>query len=543
MAETAPKDITAHPADGRPPKVFPEEAEFLLLQGPYIARRKAAERILDTVMAHIDDEVIGGYFQPEYVQRLRDDVAARKLELQTFTRTESVPLSVFLRQKEKEEAESARRIDEIVSVSEFKPSATPVAPRNSRDIEGRDNVSLYLEEIARTPLLNAEQEVELSKTIEAGLLAEKLLAEGRYGRKNGGAPKSASKDELQWLMEEGQRAQQTFLESNLRLVVSIARKYGRSQMPMLDLIQEGNTGLIRAVEKFDYTKGYKFSTYATWWVKQAITRGIAQQSRMVRLPVHVVEEVSQLNKLESEMTRLLGREPEAEELAHELGIDVSRVMDLMDWRREHTSLDAPIDDDGETSLGDLLGHDAAPSPEDAVVNASVMEQLEIYLSYLDSRSEGIVRMRNGLLDGRQHKLADIGARYGISAERVRQVEREAIERLKGIARAIDSGQNFERPSELAIRRAGEQPGDTQVQKQDTLTKPLGVRAKRREEERKVFEAIGLDLETKHKITFEAYLATQSLREAGKRLDIQEGSFGTRLKMARAALAELTEEPA
>lgn len=160
----------------------------------------------------------------------------------------------------------------------------------TREIEGRDSVGLYLDEIARTPLLDAETEVELSKTIEAGLLAQHLLDTGRIGRRKGGAPMSANEEELEWLAEQGRLAVDRFIEANLRLVVSIARKYGRSQMPMLDLIQEGNTGLIRAVEKFDYTKGYKFSTYATWWVRQAITRGIAQQARVVRLPVHVVEE-------------------------------------------------------------------------------------------------------------------------------------------------------------------------------------------------------------------------------------------------------------
>ena len=174
------------------------------------------------------------------------------------------------------------------------PTRKPVTTRQDREIEGRDSVGLYLDEIARTPLLDAATEVELSKTIEAGLFAKALLDEGRVGRKKGGAPKYATEAELEWLVEEGERAMQRFINANLRLVVSIARKYGRSQMPMLDLIQEGNTGLIRAVEKFDYAKGYKFSTYATWWVRQAITRGIAQQARVVRLPVHVVEELNQV---------------------------------------------------------------------------------------------------------------------------------------------------------------------------------------------------------------------------------------------------------
>jgi len=199
--------------------------------------------------------------------------------------------------------------------------------RHEREIEGRDSVGLYLDEIARTPLLDAETEVELSKAIEAGLFAQKLLEEGRVGRKKGGAPRYASEEELRWLVEEGERAMQRFINANLRLVVSIARKYGRSQMPMLDLIQEGNTGLIRAVEKFDYAKGYKFSTYATWWVRQAITRGIAQQARVVRLPVHVVEELNQVGSARRTLERQLGREPDPAEIAAELDMDVDRVID------------------------------------------------------------------------------------------------------------------------------------------------------------------------------------------------------------------------
>src|SRR5690348_16470368 len=231
------------------------------------------------------------------------------------------------------------------------PMATRTTTAGTREIEGRDSVGLYLDEIARNPLLDAAAEVELSKTIEAGLMAEHLLATGRVGRRKGGAPMSATREELEWLAEEGQRAIDTFITANLRLVVSIARKYGRAQMPMLDLIQEGNTGLIRAVEKFDYTKGYKFSTYATWWVRQAITRGIAQQARVVRLPVHVVEELNQIGSARRTLERQLGREPEPEEIAAELDMDEERVTELIRIGRDHISLDNPIDDEGETSLG------------------------------------------------------------------------------------------------------------------------------------------------------------------------------------------------
>ena len=313
-------------------------------------------------------------------------------------------------------------------------TAPRTAPRSTgREIEGRDSVGMYLDEIARTPLLDAITEVELSKTIEAGLLAEHLLAEGRVGRKKGGAPKYATEEELVWIAEEGQRAVQRFIEANLRLVVSIARKYGRSQMPMLDLVQEGNTGLIRAVEKFDYAKGYKFSTYATWWVRQAITRGIAQQARVVRLPVHVVEELNQVGAARRTLERQLGREPEPEEIATELDMDFERVLDLLSWGREHVSLDTPVDEDGDTSLGDLIAQESTPGPDLTVLDSESRDRLTQLVEMLDERSADIVRSRYGLVDGRQHKLADIGAKHGISAERVRQLEREALQKLRTLA--------------------------------------------------------------------------------------------------------------
>jgi RNA polymerase sigma factor (sigma-70 family) len=311
-----------------------------------------------------------------------------------------------------------------------------VAERRTQRIDssdGRDSVGLYLDEIARTPLLDAATEVELSKTIEAGLFADHLLADGRVGRRKGGAPGYATQEELEWLAADGRRAQERFLTANLRLVVSIARKYGRSQMPLLDLVQEGNTGLIRAVEKFDYAKGFKFSTYATWWVRQAITRGIAQQARVVRLPVHVVEELNQIGSARRTLERQLGREPEAEEIAAELGMDLDRVLDLMRWGRDHVSLDTPVDEDGDTSLGDLVARETMPGPDSTVLSLEARERLERLIAVLDERSADVVRSRYGLLDGRQQKLADIAARHGISAERIRQIEREAIARLREIA--------------------------------------------------------------------------------------------------------------
>ncbi|OUZ08404.1 RNA polymerase subunit sigma [Aeromicrobium sp. PE09-221] len=292
---------------------------------------------------------------------------------------------------------------------------------------------MYLAEIARTPLLDAEREVDLSKTIEAGLFARHLLDTGRIGRAKGGAPKRATREELEWIADEGERALQEFIQANLRLVVSIARKYGRAQMPMLDLIQEGNTGLIRAVEKFDYAKGFKFSTYATWWVRQAITRGVAQQARVVRLPVHVVEELNQVSGARRNLERELGYDPEPGEIAAELGMDVDRVIDLLSWGRDHVSLDSPVDDEGDTSLGDLIARDPMPGPDAAALDHAARDQLLTLVDHLDEREADIVKARYGLIDGRQQKLADIGRRHGISAERVRQVERQALAKLRAIA--------------------------------------------------------------------------------------------------------------
>ncbi len=298
------------------------------------------------------------------------------------------------------------------------------------DSMGKDSVGMYLSEIARTPLLDAEQEVQLSQTIEVGLYAAHLLETGRVGRAKGGAPSRATREELEWLVAEGERAFATFIQANLRLVVSIARKYGRAQMPMLDLIQEGNTGLMRAVEKFDYAKGFKFSTYATWWVRQAITRGVAQQSRVVRLPVHVVEEINQVANTRRNLERELGHEPDLDDIADVLGFTVERVTDLMAWGREHVSLDAPVDDDGDTSLGDLIARDTVQGPDELVVNGDSRERMFDFINILDSREADIIASRYGLVDGRQQKLADIGRRHGISAERVRQVERQAIAKLR-----------------------------------------------------------------------------------------------------------------
>ncbi len=297
-------------------------------------------------------------------------------------------------------------------------------------IDGKDAVGLYLDGIAKTPLLTAPEEVELARAIEIGQYARALL-EDRLTPEDAALHKvSASREELEQLVAEGDAAMQRFITANLRLVVSVARKYGRSQMPLLDLVQEGNTGLIRAVEKFDFSKGFKFSTYATWWVRQSISRGIAQQGRIVRLPVHVAEQVNQVSAVRRTLERRFGREPELSEIADELGLPEEQIIDLLRLARDHVSLDAPVEEDGDTALGDLLAREMSPGPDEMVLDAEDRQRLESMLSTLDERSADVVRRRYGLLDGRQAKLADIASIWGITAERVRQIERHAITKLR-----------------------------------------------------------------------------------------------------------------
>ncbi|BCJ60612.1 sigma-70 family RNA polymerase sigma factor [Micromonospora endophytica] len=303
-----------------------------------------------------------------------------------------------------------------------------IGMRTDEVAEERDLVGVYLHEISRTPLLDAAKEVDLSKAIEAGLYAEHLLGADRV-------PAGATREELGLVVAEGERAKDLFIRANLRLVVSIARRYVRSGMPMLDLIQEGNTGLVRAVEKFDYERGYKFSTYATWWIRQAISRAIAQQERTVRLPVHLVEDVNRMRNVARQLTRELGGDPEPEQIAAALGVTVERVNELVRWSQDTVSLDTPVGDDGDTNLGDLVADSDAPSPEEIVLTGLERQRIEGLLNHLDDRSAGIMRARYGLEDGREHSLTEVASRFSLSRERIRQLEIQALGRLRELARA------------------------------------------------------------------------------------------------------------
>ena len=292
-----------------------------------------------------------------------------------------------------------------------------------------DPVKDYLKQIGKVPLLNAEQEVELAKRIEAGLFAEEKLAEGR------GTLRPDARGDLEWIADDGRRAKNHLLEANLRLVVSLAKRYTGRGMLFLDLIQEGNLGLIRAVEKFDYTKGYKFSTYATWWIRQAITRAMADQARTIRIPVHMVEVINKLARVQRQMLQDLGREPTPEELAAELDMTPEKVIEVQKYGREPISLHTPLGEDGDSEFGDLIEDSEAIQPGEAVSFTLLQEQLHSVLDTLSEREAGVVSMRFGLTDGQPKTLDEIGKVYGVTRERIRQIESKTMSKLRHPSRS------------------------------------------------------------------------------------------------------------
>ncbi|MGC3993548.1 MAG: RNA polymerase sigma factor [Propionicimonas sp.] len=290
-----------------------------------------------------------------------------------------------------------------------------------------DPVKDYLKQIGKVALLNAEQEVQLAKRIEAGLFADETLNEGSVA--------ASDSDDLEWIAEDGRRAKNHLLEANLRLVVSLAKRYTGRGMLFLDLIQEGNLGLIRAVEKFDYTKGYKFSTYATWWIKQAITRAMADQARTIRIPVHMVEVINKLARVQRQMLQDLGREPTPEELAKELDMTPEKVVEVQKYGREPISLHTPLGEDGDSEFGDLIEDSEAVVPAEAVNFTLLQEQLHDVLDTLSEREAGVVSMRFGLTDGQPKTLDEIGKVYGVTRERIRQIESKTMSKLRHPSRS------------------------------------------------------------------------------------------------------------
>ncbi|WP_331254238.1 RNA polymerase sigma factor [Modestobacter sp. VKM Ac-2985] len=295
-----------------------------------------------------------------------------------------------------------------------------------------DSVRAYLKQIGKVALLTAEEEVDLAKRIEAGLYGAERL---RQVEEEGQKLSPQMRRDLNWIIRDGERAKNHLLEANLRLVVSLAKRYTGRGMAFLDLIQEGNLGLIRAVEKFDYTKGYKFSTYATWWIRQAITRAMADQARTIRIPVHMVEVINKLGRIQRELLQDLGREPTPEELAKEMDITPEKVLEIQQYAREPISLDQTIGDEGDSQLGDFIEDSEAVVAVDAVSFTLMQDQLTSVLQTLSEREAGVVRLRFGLTDGQPRTLDEIGQVYGVTRERIRQIESKTMSKLRHPSRS------------------------------------------------------------------------------------------------------------
>ena len=327
-------------------------------------------------------------------------------------------------------APTARKSGDFVW-DEEESEALRQARKDAELTASADSVRAYLKQIGKVALLNAEEEVELAKRIEAGLYA----AERLRSRPDDKAVSTQLRRDLSWIVRDGERAKNHLLEANLRLVVSLAKRYTGRGMAFLDLIQEGNLGLIRAVEKFDYTKGYKFSTYATWWIRQAITRAMADQARTIRIPVHMVEVINKLGRIQRELLQDLGREPTPEELAKEMDITPEKVLEIQQYAREPISLDQTIGDEGDSQLGDFIEDSEAVVAVDAVSFTLLQDQLQSVLATLSEREAGVVRLRFGLTDGQPRTLDEIGQVYGVTRERIRQIESKTMSKLRHPSRS------------------------------------------------------------------------------------------------------------
>ena len=331
---------------------------------------------------------------------------------------------------EEEEEEEADTVDEVWNEDES--AALRQARKDAELTASADSVRAYLKQIGKVALLTAEEEVSLAKRIEAGLYAQYKID---MAKEAGERLAHAQRRDLREISRDGQRAKNHLLEANLRLVVSLAKRYTGRGMAFLDLIQEGNLGLIRAVEKFDYSKGYKFSTYATWWIRQAITRAMADQARTIRIPVHMVEVINKLGRIQRELLQDLGREPTPEELAREMDITEEKVLEIQQYAREPISLDQTIGDEGDSQLGDFIEDSEAVIAVDAVSFTLLQDQLGDVLETLSEREAGVVRLRFGLTDGMPRTLDEIGQVYGVTRERIRQIESKTMSKLRHPSRS------------------------------------------------------------------------------------------------------------
>ncbi|MEN4013259.1 MAG: sigma-70 family RNA polymerase sigma factor [Bellilinea sp.] len=307
-------------------------------------------------------------------------------------------------------------------IDEPEEPAREIAFDDLQNIDTDDTIGLYLKEVSRVPLLTAEEEVELAQRIERGRLAREELARGNVGNRR--------RHELRRLIEDGWAAREHLITANSRLVISVAKKYMGRGVPFLDLIQEGNIGLIRATKKFDYRRGHKFSTYATWWIRQAVTRAIADQGRTIRVPVHMGDQINKLLRIQHQLTQRLGREPSVDELAVALDVPPKKVENMIQVARRPLSLETPTDDEEDSVLGDFIEDDEAPPPDDTATYNLLREHLEEVLNTLPPREVRILQLRYGLLDGQAYTLEEVGRKMGVTRERVRQIEAQALSRLR-----------------------------------------------------------------------------------------------------------------
>lgn len=349
----------------------------------------------------------------ELMERIFDFLEKNKVDVLTISEDEEEPDEEALLEVENDEDLAVEKIDLSV------PEGTNI----------EDPVRMYLKEIGKVPLLSAEEEIVLAQKMEAGDMAYSQL------RESGEELDGEEKAELQALIDEGDMAKKKLAEANLRLVVSIAKRYVGRGMLFLDLIQEGNLGLIKAVEKFDYRKGYKFSTYATWWIRQAITRAIADQARTIRIPVHMVETINKLIRVSRQLLQELGREPSPEEIADEMDIPVERVREILKISQEPVSLETPIGEEEDSHLGDFIQDENVPVPADAAAFTLLKEQLVEVLSTLTEREQKVLRLRFGLDDGRARTLEEVGKEFNVTRERIRQIEAKALRKLRHPSRS------------------------------------------------------------------------------------------------------------
>jgi len=417
VAKAAPaKAAKAAPATSEPVKAPRGRAKKATAAAEAPAG-KDEEVVLDELEPEIDAEVI----DLEDLEEVAGEAAAEAAPAGEAAEDEELP-----EPSDKDKASGDFVWDEEES------EALRQARKDAELTASADSVRAYLKQIGKVALLNAEEEVELAKRIEAGLYATQKMGELAEGGTK--LPVQQRRD-MQWICRDGDRAKNHLLEANLRLVVSLAKRYTGRGMAFLDLIQEGNLGLIRAVEKFDYTKGYKFSTYATWWIRQAITRAMADQARTIRIPVHMVEVINKLGRIQRELLQDLGREATPEELAKEMDITPEKVLEIQQYAREPISLDQTIGDEGDSQLGDFIEDSEAVVAVDAVSFTLLQDQLQSVLETLSEREAGVVRLRFGLTDGQPRTLDEIGQVYGVTRERIRQIESKTMSKLRHPSRS------------------------------------------------------------------------------------------------------------